>query len=123
MRWTFLPVVVAMAAGLSGQGAGDDAALRAAGLHRLTISLDTLERETFRLLSRRDDLPRVLDGIAAAAEAGFTEASAWRDVGAGWQPIFGSFRGVGFSFEWHDFQTKREFDWAASFHPGCVELC
>ena len=57
------------------------------------------------------------------AEAGFTEASAWRDVGAGWQPIFGSFRGVGFSFEWHDFQTKREFDWAASFHPGCVELC
>ena len=49
------------------------AALRAAGLHRLTVSLDTLERETFRLLSRRDDLPRVLDGIAAAAEAGFTE--------------------------------------------------
>lgn len=49
------------------------AALRAAGLHRLTVSLDTLERETFRLLSRRDDLPRVLDGIAAAAEAGFAE--------------------------------------------------
>ncbi len=56
-------------------------------------------------------------------EAGFTEAAAWRDVGAGWQPIFGSFRGVGYSFEWHDFQAKREFDWAASFHPGCVELC
>ncbi|MBP9900103.1 MAG: AraC family transcriptional regulator [Verrucomicrobiota bacterium] len=53
----------------------------------------------------------------------FSEASAWRDVGAGWQPLFGSFRGVGYSIEWHDFLAKREFDWAASFHPGCVELC
>ena len=48
------------------------AALRAAGLHRLTVSLDTLDRQTFRMLTRRDDLPRVLDGIAAAREAGFT---------------------------------------------------
>ena len=31
------------------------------------------------------------------AVARFTEADAWRDVGAGWQPIFGSFRGVGYS--------------------------
>ncbi|MFM2081576.1 MAG: Transcriptional regulator containing domain, AraC family [Verrucomicrobiota bacterium] len=53
----------------------------------------------------------------------FTEAGAWRDVGAGWQPLFGNFRGAGFSIEWHDFFAKREFDWAASFHPGCVELC
>jgi hypothetical protein len=57
------------------------------------------------------------------ADAAFTEAGAWRDVGAGWQPLFGSFRGVGYSIEWHDFQARREFDWAASFHPGCVELC
>ena len=53
----------------------------------------------------------------------FSEAGAWRDVGGGWQPLFGSFRGVGFSIEWHDFFAKREFDWAPSFHPGCVELC
>ena len=53
----------------------------------------------------------------------FTEAGAWRDVGGGWQPLFGNFRGAGFSVEWHDFFAKREFDWAASFHPGCVELC
>jgi AraC-like DNA-binding protein len=53
----------------------------------------------------------------------FTEAAAWRDIGAGWQPLFGSFRGVGYSIEWHDFFAKRELDWAASFHPGCVELC
>jgi len=55
--------------------------------------------------------------------AGFTENGAWRDVGAGWQPLFGSFRGTGFSFEWHDFFARRELDWAASFHPDGVELC
>jgi len=55
--------------------------------------------------------------------APFTEADAWRDVGKGWQPLFGSFHGAGYSIEWHDFFAKREFDWAASFHPGCVELC
>jgi len=53
----------------------------------------------------------------------FSEADAWRDVGKGWQPLFGSVRGAGYSIEWHDFFAKREFDWAASFHPGCVELC
>lgn len=55
--------------------------------------------------------------------APFTEADAWRDVGKGWQPLFGSFHGAGYSIEWHDFTAKREFDWGASFHPGCVELC
>ena len=53
----------------------------------------------------------------------FTEAEAWRDVGVGWQPLFGNFRGVGYSIEWHDFQANREFDWSPSFHPDCVELC
>ena len=53
----------------------------------------------------------------------FSEALVWRDIGSGWQPLFGSFRGVGYSFEWHDFQARQEFDWAASFHPGCIELC
>src|ERR1041385_2041668 len=55
--------------------------------------------------------------------APFSEAPAWRDVGAGWQKLFGSFRGTGYSIEWHDFVAKREFDWATSFHPDCVELC
>ena len=44
-------------------------------------------------------------------------------MGKGWQPLFGSFHGAGYSIEWHDFIAKREFDWAASFHPGSVELC
>jgi AraC-like DNA-binding protein len=55
--------------------------------------------------------------------AAFTEREAWRDVGAGWQPLFGNFRSTGYSFEWHDFFARRELDWAASFHPDGVELC
>jgi len=47
--------------------------LRKAGLRRITVSLDTLQRETFRKLTRRDDLGRVFDGIAAARQAGFEE--------------------------------------------------
>ncbi len=46
------------------------AALRAAGLDRVNVSLDTLRPEMFRKLARRDRLPDVLDGLAAAAEAG-----------------------------------------------------
>ncbi len=48
------------------------AALRAAGLHRLTVSLDTLRRDRFVELCRRDDLERVLAGLDAAEAAGFT---------------------------------------------------
>jgi GTP 3',8-cyclase len=47
--------------------AGD---LVAAGLRRVNISLDTLRRERFAELTRRDGLGSVLDGIAAAKEAG-----------------------------------------------------
>jgi cyclic pyranopterin phosphate synthase len=47
------------------------AALRAAGLNRLNISLDTLREETFQKISRREGLDRVLAGIAAAQDAGF----------------------------------------------------
>ncbi len=45
--------------------------LRAAGLHRITVSLDTLRPERFRELARVDELPRVLRGIEAASRAGF----------------------------------------------------
>ena len=47
------------------------AALRAAGLHRITVSLDTLDRERFLSMARFDSLDTVLDGIDAAAAAGF----------------------------------------------------
>ncbi|MGQ0735273.1 MAG: GTP 3',8-cyclase MoaA [Acidobacteriota bacterium] len=42
--------------------------LKQAGLHRLTVSLDSLDRERFIRLTRYDELPRVLAGIEAAAE-------------------------------------------------------
>jgi cyclic pyranopterin phosphate synthase len=45
--------------------------LRHAGLHRLTVSLDTLRSDTFRALTRRDELSSVLSGIEAAVAAGF----------------------------------------------------
>jgi cyclic pyranopterin phosphate synthase len=45
-------------------------ALRAAGLDRVNVSLDTLIPETFRQLSRRDRLDDVLAGLAAAEVAG-----------------------------------------------------
>jgi cyclic pyranopterin phosphate synthase len=46
-------------------------ALKDAGLKRINISLDTLSEETFRRISRRDGLDRVLAGIHAAARVGF----------------------------------------------------
>jgi len=45
--------------------------LKAAGLHRLNISLDTLEPQKYCSLSRRDLLAQVIAGIRAAQEAGF----------------------------------------------------
>ncbi|MGH7313607.1 MAG: GTP 3',8-cyclase MoaA [Candidatus Rokuibacteriota bacterium] len=52
--------------------AGQAAALQAAGLHRVTVSLDTLRPERFAALTRRDTLPQVLEGIAAVSRTGFT---------------------------------------------------
>ncbi|MBI5087112.1 MAG: GTP 3',8-cyclase MoaA [Acidobacteria bacterium] len=46
-------------------------ALYDAGLRRLNVHLDTLDRERFRLITRRDELHRVLAGIDKALELGF----------------------------------------------------
>ena len=51
--------------------AGQAAALREAGLHRVTVSLDTLRPDRFRALTRRDEHAAVLRGIEAVREAGF----------------------------------------------------
>jgi cyclic pyranopterin phosphate synthase len=45
--------------------------LRAAGLRRINVSLDSLRPETFFTITRRHALDQVLDGIDAAVEAGF----------------------------------------------------
>ncbi len=46
-------------------------ALHDAGLRRLNVHLDTLDRERFKQITRRDDLPRVLAGIEKAQALGF----------------------------------------------------
>jgi GTP 3',8-cyclase len=48
-------------------------ALRDAGLHRVTVSLDTLRRDRFQRLTRLDALPQVLAGIDAVRSAGFND--------------------------------------------------
>jgi cyclic pyranopterin phosphate synthase len=47
--------------------------LRAAGLDRVNISIDSLRADRFEQLTRRDELARVLDGIRAAVAAGFDQ--------------------------------------------------
>ncbi len=46
-------------------------ALYEAGLRRLNVHLDTLDRERFLRITRRDDLEKVLEGLAVARELGF----------------------------------------------------
>jgi cyclic pyranopterin phosphate synthase len=73
-----LPALITMLAGVPGIDdlalttngvllAAQASALREAGLRRLTVSLDTLDRDTFVRLARFDELARVRDGLDAAA--------------------------------------------------------
>ena len=45
-------------------------ALKSAGLSRVNVSIDTLDPEKFKRMSKRGDLNRVLDGVFAAKSAG-----------------------------------------------------
>jgi GTP 3',8-cyclase len=47
-------------------------ALAAAGLDRVNVSLDTIDREQFHQITRRDRLADVLEGLYAAKRAGLT---------------------------------------------------
>jgi cyclic pyranopterin phosphate synthase len=47
-------------------------ALREAGLHRISFSLDSLDRENFKKMTGRDGLNEVLEGIQLAQELGFS---------------------------------------------------
>ncbi|MEO8427156.1 MAG: AraC family transcriptional regulator [Verrucomicrobiota bacterium] len=60
---------------------------------------------------------------AEADQTACEEWPVWSGVGAVWRQLYGSFRGCGVSFEWHEFQTGRELDWAKSFHASSVEIC
>lgn len=46
--------------------------LKAAGLSRINVSLDSLHRERFEQMTRRDELENVLEGIKVAQDAGFS---------------------------------------------------
>jgi cyclic pyranopterin phosphate synthase len=50
--------------------ASSAAALKAAGLHRLNVSMDTLDRKRYARITGRDRLGDVIDGLTAAAAAG-----------------------------------------------------
>ena len=47
-------------------------ALKQAGLRRINISIDTLEPEKFKRMTKRGDLSKVLEGIFAAKNTGLT---------------------------------------------------
>jgi len=67
-----IPAVRDLAMTTNGVLLADRAAeLRSAGLRRITISLDTLQRARFERLTRFDEHAAVLAGIDAAARAGF----------------------------------------------------
>ena len=67
-----LPRIRDLALTTNGILLADQAAeLRQAGLHRITVSLDTLDRNRFTALTRFDQHAAVLAGIDAAARAGF----------------------------------------------------
>lgn len=60
---------------------------------------------------------------SARREREFTETGFWAGLNGAWKPLHGGVRERGYSIEWHDFTTDREFDWAPSFHPGALEIC
>jgi cyclic pyranopterin phosphate synthase len=70
-RLSALPGIEDLALTTNGVGLPEHAAaLRAAGLRRVNVSLDTLRPERYAEITRRDLLPKALEGIDAALAAG-----------------------------------------------------
>ena len=95
-------------------------ALKAAGLHRLTISLDSLNEQTFaQLTGGRGSLERVLAGVAAAERAGFDQLKFNAVVQRGVNDddvldLVARFRGSGHTvrfIEYMDVGTCNRWDW------------
>ncbi|MEO8206892.1 MAG: hypothetical protein ABI615_11985, partial [Chthoniobacterales bacterium] len=51
------------------------------------------------------------------------EAPLWKSVEGEWRHIFGNYKDLGISMEWHDFDCDKTLDWSQSFHPGSLEIC
>ena len=80
------------------------AALKAAGLDRVNVSMDTVDAENFARITRRDRLSDVVAGLAAAAEAGLTpvKVNAVLDPATGLDDVVGLLR---FCLA-HDYQLR-----------------
>jgi len=48
---------------------------------------------------------------------------AWHRLGQGRCLLAGDFRKLGYSIEWHDFETREDFAWYQTFHPQGLEIC
>ncbi|MCU1235986.1 MAG: cyclohydrolase subunit MoaA [Candidatus Solibacter sp.] len=71
-RLAKIPGIQDLALTTNGVLLGEQAeALHAAGLRRLNVHIDTLDRARFLQITRRDDLGRVLDGLETAKRLGF----------------------------------------------------
>jgi GTP 3',8-cyclase len=70
------------------------AALAAAGLNRVNVSLDSVDRKHFAAITRRDRLGDVLAGLAGAQEAGLTpvKVNAVLDPATGREDVVGLLR-------------------------------
>ncbi|OBA71345.1 cyclic pyranopterin phosphate synthase [Mycobacterium sp. 1554424.7] len=70
------------------------AALAAAGLDRVNVSMDSVDPDHFAAITRRDRLAAVLDGLAAAKEAGLTpvKVNAVLDPATGREDVVGLLR-------------------------------
>ncbi|OBF59190.1 cyclic pyranopterin phosphate synthase [Mycobacterium sp. 852002-50816_SCH5313054-b] len=70
------------------------AALAEAGLDRVNVSMDSVDRDHFAAITRRDRLADVLDGLEAAKEAGLTpvKVNAVLDPATGRDDIVGLLR-------------------------------
>jgi cyclic pyranopterin phosphate synthase len=72
LRAAAIPGIEDLALTTNGVLLGDQAGpLYEAGLRRLNVHIDTLDRERFLKITRRDDLGKVLDGLDKAKRAGF----------------------------------------------------
>lgn len=81
--------------------------LRAAGLHGLTVSLDSLDADRFARITRRGNLVNVLAGLDAAAAAGFDH------VKLNTVAIKG--------FNDHELADLAQFAWARGITPRFIE--
>jgi len=76
----------------------------------------TNESVTGRSELKRNRKPQVLR---------LSEAPVWQPFHDGWRQLYGNFKELGVSIEWHDFELNPDamFEWSRSFHPDSLELC